>query len=389
MLDNPVLDRIVGFFEADVLNLYTSHPDKYELDTDYFEGVLRTTERHFDEQGEYIRIRLGYHSKTDGTLCIVVVRSDLEKTPEVEQRKWMPFIVDKSCLAQEDTRFQMWYDRYIEGSWEVESGPKKRLIHILEKINACCKTLVGKPLYTAVPDKSVIFPISQNSHAYEEAHQKLYGFLIDSLSQECLLAFANLRNLTILKAEQMQLRKLLKHVFSELDKNSKLQTLLAEVSKQRSKPSHGGRDAAKKSGAFEDFCYDLEVANEAYEELLDLMESEFSVSSEHELRRHEIMASLPKIAEDVGPSLLTKATKMEGKTVKKVKFGIRENIEGVHQSDVLHLEFTDGEILAIETGSNAYNLSLDLKSERKTDIEPDEFHADFILKWLPAPSNKK
>ena len=43
MLENPVLDRIVGFFEAKVLNLYTSHPDKYELDTDFFEGVLETT----------------------------------------------------------------------------------------------------------------------------------------------------------------------------------------------------------------------------------------------------------------------------------------------------------------------------------------------------------
>lgn len=43
---------------------------------------------------------------------------------------------------------------------------------------------------------------------------------------------------------------LLRHVFSELDKHSKLHTLLAEISKQRSKPSHGDRDAAKESDAF-------------------------------------------------------------------------------------------------------------------------------------------
>ena len=49
MLDNPVLDRVVGFFEADVLNLYTSHPDKYELDTDYFEGILKTTEAYYNK----------------------------------------------------------------------------------------------------------------------------------------------------------------------------------------------------------------------------------------------------------------------------------------------------------------------------------------------------
>ena len=148
MLENPVLDRIVSFFEADVLNLYTSHPDKYELNTDFFEGVLETTNTYFNELesserlDEYIRIRFGYHRKKDGTLCIVVVLSDLKEAPKTEQRKWGPFIVDKSSLSKEDKRFKMWYDRYIEGSWEVESGPRKRLSHIIEKINACCKTLI-------------------------------------------------------------------------------------------------------------------------------------------------------------------------------------------------------------------------------------------------------
>ena len=385
MLDNPVLDRIVGFFKADVLNLYTSHPDRYELDTDYFNGTLRTTDAYFDEKGEYIHIRLGYHSKIDGTLCVAVVLSDLEDTPEVEQRKWKPFVVDKSCLSEKDKRFKMWYDRYIEGSWEVESGPKKRLGRILEKINACCKTLVDKPLYTAVPDKSVIFPISQNSYAYEEAHQKLYGFLVDSLSKKCLLGFADLRNKTILEAENMKPPTLLRYVFSELDKHSKLHTLLAEVSKQRSKPSHGGRDAAKESDAFEDFCRDLEVANEAYEELLRLIESEFSVSSDYEMRRHEIVASLPEIVKGTHPNAsICQATRMEGKTVEKVWFGERKDIKGVHQSEVLYVRFTDGEILVIQTGSNAS----DPKFSRAGGIEPDEFSVDFALTWVPASSNK-
>ena len=41
MPNNFELDKIIGFFEADVLNLYASHPDKYELDTDFFEGSSR------------------------------------------------------------------------------------------------------------------------------------------------------------------------------------------------------------------------------------------------------------------------------------------------------------------------------------------------------------
>ena len=388
MLENPLLDRIVSFFEADVLNLYTSHPDKYELDTDLFEGVLETISTYFNKLesserlDEYVRIRFGYHRKTDGTLCIVVVLSDLKEAPKTEQRKWVPFIVDKSSLSKEDKRFKMWYDRYIEGSWEVESGPRKRLSHIIEKINACCKTLVNEPLYSAVPDNSIIYPISQNSHAYEDAHQRLYGFLVDSLSRECLLDLANLRNKTIPDAKNMRTPTLLRHVFSEFDKQSKLHTLLAKISEKRSKPSHGVRDPAEEFNAFENFWSDLEIAVEVYEELLELIESEFSVSSEHELRRHQIMNGLPKIVGDVESHYsICQSTKMEGKTVEKVWFGMREEIEDVHQSEVLYMKFTDGDILAIETGSNALDFL------HRNGINPNELSVDLMLTWVPAPSN--
>ncbi|MYB01196.1 hypothetical protein F4X90_16215, partial [Candidatus Poribacteria bacterium] len=158
MPDNPALDRIIDFFEADVLSLYTIHPDKYELDTDYFEGKLKTTEAYFYKlessnrlNESILQIRFGYHKKKDGRLCIGVFRPDLKKVPEEEQKKWVPFLVDKSLLVQEDKRFKMWHDGYIKGSFNVESGPRKRLSYIIKKINACCKTLVGEPLYTEVP----------------------------------------------------------------------------------------------------------------------------------------------------------------------------------------------------------------------------------------------
>lgn len=194
-----MLERIIGFYEADVLFLYESKPDKYELDTDYFEGMLRTTDTYFSElessgkENESIRIRFGYHSKKDGTLCIAVYLPDLDGASEKEKRKWEPFIVDKSLLSQEDERFEMWRSRYIQGNWDVPCGSRRQLGSVIEKINACCKTLVGMPLYTEVPDKSVRYPGAQNSHAYEDAHKNLYGFLVDSLSKGCLLALASLR----------------------------------------------------------------------------------------------------------------------------------------------------------------------------------------------------
>ena len=47
MSENPALNEFIGFFEADVLNLYTTHPNKYELDIDDFEGELKTQKHIF------------------------------------------------------------------------------------------------------------------------------------------------------------------------------------------------------------------------------------------------------------------------------------------------------------------------------------------------------
>ena len=390
MPDKPELDSYIAFFEADVLNLYICHPNKYELDTDYYGGVLKTTDAYYYELesagrlNEYIlQIRFAYHRKKDGTPCIGVFIPDLKKIPEKEQVKWGSLFVQKSLLVQEDERFNMWYERYIKGSWNVPIEPRRQLSYIIKKMNACCKTLVDLPLYTAVPDNSIIYPIAQNSHAYEDAHRKLYGFLVDSLSKDCLLELANIRNKTIDGAENMKTKTLLRLVFNEFDKNSKLHTFLAEVSEKRRQSSHGVREAAKKSNAFEDFRNDLEIAVEVYEKLLALIETEFNVLSEHELRRHEIMEGLPKIVRDAESHYsICQSKKMEGKTVEKVWFGMREEIEDVHQSEVLYMQFTDGEILAMQIGSNA----LDFLYSKG--INPNELNTDLILTWVPAASNR-
>ena len=63
------------------------------------------------------------------------------------------------------------------------------------------------------------------------------------------------------------------------------------------------------------------------------------------------MASLPKIVGGVEPHYsICEATRMVGKTVENVEFGKRKDIEEVHQSEVLCVEFTDGEILGLDTG---------------------------------------
>ena len=180
---------------------------------------------------------------------------------------------------------------------------------------------------------------------------------------------------------------LLRHVFHEFDKQSKLHTLLSKISKQRGNSSHDVRPAAMEYDAFGNFYRDIEHATGAYEELLKLVESEFGVSADRELKRHEAMDYLPKIVGDVEPHYsICEATRMVGKTVENVKFGMREDredIEGLHQSEVLHVKFTDGEILAMDTGSNASNL------ECNAAMKPNEFHVNFMLEWVPTSSGRR
>jgi len=381
--------QIIGYFESDVLSLYRDNPHKYSIEADYFEGELKTSSAYFEEldssgkTDKYIRIRFGFHTKKDGSLCLAVFLPDLYKAADSEQKKWMPFIVRAELLSESDERFTMWFERNIQGNWGVQNGPRKRLSSVIEKINACSHCLTGMPLYSVVPDSSVVFPSSQNTHAYEDSHKNLYGFLIDGLSKKCLISLAEKRGQDIPEAANMKPPTLLRHVFGEFDRESQLHRILALISTQRGNSSHGVRDPASSFDAFGNFNRDLEDAAESFNKLLNLIESEFSVSSDHELKRHNAIKLLPKIVEGGIQSnySICQAMRMKGKTIEKVWFGLREDYDQVHQSEVLFIQFTDGEILAIDTGSNALNVAHQAK------IKPNEFHVDMNLTWVPAPSN--
>lgn len=381
--------RLIGYFEADVLSLYSSNPHKYTIDTDYFEGELKTSSTYFEEldalgkRDEYIRIRFGYHAKSDGSLCLAVFIPDLVNATSLEQKKWSPFIVEDDALAESDERFTMWFDRNIQGSWGVQNGPRKRLTAVIEKINACCKGLIGQPLYSKVPNSSVTYPSSQNTHAYEDSHKNLYGLLVDGLSKKCLLSLAEKRQKNIPEAANMNPPTLLRHVFNEFGKESRLHKVLSLISTERGNSSHGVRSSAKSCDAFGRFNRDLEEAVESFKLLLNLIEQEFSVSATHELRRQEVMHYLPKIIVGGIESnySICQATEMVGKTVEKVWFGLREDDEQLHQSEALFIQFSNGELLAIDTGSNVVNIADQAK------IKPNEFHVDLNLTWVPAPSN--
>lgn len=92
------------------------------------------------------------------------------------------------------------------------------------------------------------------------------------------------------------------------------------------------------------------------------------------------MSKLPKIVKDLTGddyAIDEDLKRLEGKTIKKVRRGIGKTVKNQHQSDVVHIEFTDGEIFAIHTGSNAADPQFESK------IEPKDIHVYLWFTWDP------
>ena len=92
------------------------------------------------------------------------------------------------------------------------------------------------------------------------------------------------------------------------------------------------------------------------------------------------MRELPKIVHDVAednPVLSEDIGRMVGKTIKKVRLGTCESRRALHDSEVLYIEFTSGEILVIDTGSNLIEFDSISKKETK------DIHIDFMFTWDP------
>ena len=78
------------------------------------------------------------------------------------------------------------------------------------------------------------------------------------------------------------------------------------------------------------------------------------------------------------PISIIDSFRMEGKTVERVKCGVREKYENVHESQVLIIYFTDGSIIGIDTGSNIANLVDD-----DNNLRPEDLLIDLDIHWVP------
>lgn len=120
---------IVQYFEQAALAAYRDQPDKYAIHTDYFEGRIVTTEAYYRElevtnrTDEYIDVWFGYRTLESGELALVVWVPDLVERSKSHIVRWLGFYLKYPQWAENDERFISWVRRYIEGDWDVDSGP--------------------------------------------------------------------------------------------------------------------------------------------------------------------------------------------------------------------------------------------------------------------------
>jgi len=163
--------RIVGFFDQRILAVYKSEPDKFVLETDNFEGTLRrvSDDDEYAIAEDHVDIRFGYRTLASGNLALAVYLPDLVEKSASHVKQWVGYHLESpEWTTEPDPRFQMWKDRYLEGSWNVENGPRYHLENTIATINALCIEVVGQALFTFPNNPALNLSVVQNTYAYQD-----------------------------------------------------------------------------------------------------------------------------------------------------------------------------------------------------------------------------
>lgn len=389
--DISSLEKLIGYFELQVLASYRNEPDKHTVETDFFEGHVSTTDEYFRELeaagriSEYIDIRFGYRTLENGDLAIVAWLPDLFEKSKSHAQRWSGFhIREPKWFKGPDDRFKLWLRRYILGDWEVDNGPRYYLGETIRTINGLTNEAVGSSLFKFNLDESLTFPEADNTYRYQDAHSELYGYLIDGLNKDCIKKIVGYCKREI-NVENMRPVKALKNVLPDITKSSNFCVAFDLVSEQRRLASHGVRESAKRFPAFERFTRDLELCIDGLKDLLVILEKEFDMNAVKALKRYEAKKHIPTIVREAEPLYsVCQAKQIVGKTVKQVEFGFRKDIQHVHGSEVIIIHFTDGSIISIDTGSNVGNIEGEIPNFKAEDV-----HVRFDLHWVPELSKGK
>ncbi|MDO8472273.1 MAG: hypothetical protein Q7T05_00480, partial [Dehalococcoidia bacterium] len=321
-------------------------------------------------------VRFAFRTLENGERCVAAWGPDIDALPPQEKAVWRGYLLDNATYAQVDPAFQRWVDRYIEGSWEVEGGPRTKVEKQIRLIRALTNQTLGRPLMLFEGLHLVNYPVAENTDAYAKAHLELYRVVIDGLDPDAIHALAD--RLRVELSNRSKTLNSLKEVLPS-DLVSRVHKPLKDCSDTRNKVHGVPSEPVRSFPAFATFQRDLEAIAEALTELGKWIERELGADSERCLRREQAMLHFPKFTGPPRPAdKLAELKRAEGKTIESVDFGEEAVVPGSHQAEAIVIHFTDGSGMAIRVGSNAETLSA-----RFEDLKPEDFSTDLIIIWAP------
>ncbi|WP_287417776.1 hypothetical protein [Oceanithermus sp.] len=270
------------YFDAGILNVHLARPDRYEVTMGFYGGeITLSEERHHDleERGlldkENIRVRFALRQRYNLELALAVFAPDLEElTGENERIKWTCFeISEEEFEGVEDPEFDEWVNVYIRGQWASKPSPIWKLQEKFLTVSALTNVSIGRRLFNVERGdlKRIVYPLTNTTHAYEDAHRELYRYTIDALEKDCLRELNKRLSEPISGLDGMRATTAIEKIFPSL--NSTLIPVFKRISDARGNSVHQKRVPPQPFPAYKTFLRDLEELSKGLECLLCLLES--------------------------------------------------------------------------------------------------------------------
>lgn len=365
------------YFDRSVLSKYRASPDLYRLEEDDMGGRLENIQNDQSLPKSWYQVRFAFRKLANGKTCVAAFAPDIDKLSQEEKFIWGGYLLEVPVFAEGDSAFERWVNRYLEGSWQVEDGPKPKIDRQIRLIRALTSQTLGEPLLRFEGHALVNYPVAENTDAYAKAHLELYRLVIDGLNAGAIAKLAD--RLAIKLSDPSKTLNSLKEILpSDLvpQVHKPLMACVAVRNKVHGVPTQ----PISSFPAFDTFHCDLESIAQALTELCKWIENKLSVDAEKCLKREQAMVYFPQFVGPPRPEFkLDKIKQAEGKTIELIEFGEEPVCSDKHQSEGIVVHFTDGSALAIVVGSNATNLSWKFE-----DLRPEEVHTDLVVVWAPS-----
>jgi hypothetical protein len=323
----------------------------------------------------YIELNFAFRKLVDNTVCLAIPKIFFErKITENNLKVWLAFMIDRPSFHKDNIEFDRWVDRYINGSWEVEDGPKKQIEIELKLINALTQIEFKSQFFRHDDFRLINYPIAENNEEYVKSINELYRLIIDGMDISTIIKISNYFKINLTN-NSFRLNSLKEILPNELI--DKIHTPIKVVSEKRM-PIHGIPTKGNISfPAFDTFRSDLTSTCKALTHLKKWLESEFNLNAESCMNRLESLSLFPDLNKDTCHEETKKRAKMMvGKKIEKVEYGITNNNENSHRSEAINIYFDDGTAISICIGSNASDIA-----DRYENLKPNDIHTDIMLFW--------